>query len=205
MATKQTTHGFALLMTLIVVTVVVSITATIIELTIKQLTLSVTAKDSEVAFHAANAGMECAQFTRLVNASASIENGATTITTNCMGLTQTLTRVNTLGVAVDPSTATVYRYRGSITWPAGNPSNNRCSVIDMFVIMNANDGNEVSLGDTSSGGDPISDEIPGYPSTDPFICAANSNCTLVSSVGYNSLCNATSSAGTVRREILLDF
>jgi hypothetical protein len=41
------------------VAVVVSITLAVIELTIKQLNLTVTAKDSEIAFHAANAGIEC--------------------------------------------------------------------------------------------------------------------------------------------------
>jgi hypothetical protein len=59
--TNQKT-GFALLMTLVVVTAVVSITLAIIELSIKQLALTVTAKDSELAFQAANAGIECIRY-----------------------------------------------------------------------------------------------------------------------------------------------
>ncbi|MFW6210467.1 MAG: hypothetical protein ACOC4E_03185, partial [Patescibacteria group bacterium] len=56
------TSGFALLITLLVVGVVLAVGAVLLDLTIKQVQLSSTAKDSEIAFHAANAGMECARF-----------------------------------------------------------------------------------------------------------------------------------------------
>src|SRR6056297_3030355 len=60
----QSQSGFALLVSLIVVSVVVSVGLVLLDVTIKQLRLSSNSTDSEIAFHAANAGMECAQFWR---------------------------------------------------------------------------------------------------------------------------------------------
>jgi hypothetical protein len=57
-------QGFALLIALIVVGVVLSIGLSILNLSISQVRLSTDAKESEAAFHAANAGMECARYWR---------------------------------------------------------------------------------------------------------------------------------------------
>ena len=51
-------------MSLIVVSVVISIGLVVLDLTLKQLRLSTNSKDSETAFHAANAAMECARYWR---------------------------------------------------------------------------------------------------------------------------------------------
>ena len=47
--------GIALLMTIMVLGVVLSVTLAIVELSLQHLALSVDFKDSEIAFHAANA------------------------------------------------------------------------------------------------------------------------------------------------------
>lgn len=60
----QEKNGFALLFTLVIVSVVLAISLSLIQLTLKQLALSVDARDSELAFHAASAGLECALYTR---------------------------------------------------------------------------------------------------------------------------------------------
>ena len=51
-------------MSLIVVSVVISIGLVVLDLTLKQLRLSTNSKDSETAFHATNAAMECARYWR---------------------------------------------------------------------------------------------------------------------------------------------
>ena len=71
----QKNAGIALLMTVMVLSVVLSVTLAIVELTLQQLALSVDSRDSEVAFHAANAGLECARYTRR-NASTTFEGGS---------------------------------------------------------------------------------------------------------------------------------
>ena len=84
---NTSSRGFALLMTLLVVAVVVSITLAVIELSIKQLNLAVTAKDSEIAFHAANAGMECVRYARRT-ASTSLESGENSVRFDCFNKNQ---------------------------------------------------------------------------------------------------------------------
>ena len=66
---NQKESGFALLITLIVVGVVLSVGLSILDLSIRQVRLSTNAKESELAFHAANAGMECARYWRRASSS----------------------------------------------------------------------------------------------------------------------------------------
>ena len=62
----KSTHenGLALLLALIVVSVVLAVGLSLLNITLKQFTLSATARDSEMAFHAANTGLECMQHYR---------------------------------------------------------------------------------------------------------------------------------------------
>ncbi len=193
----QTNHkqtGFALLMTLLVVTVVVSITLAVIELSIKQLALSVTAKDSEIAFYAANAGMECVRYARRT-ASTSLEAGVNSVSFNCFNRTQNLGRQ-----IIDPLTKSggngdIYRYRGEVTWG----TNDRCSVIDMVVL---------TVPDTVTSDMQIpnlNDLYEGYPAGDTKTCSPGAKCTVAQVTGYNRPCGSLTLPGTVRREILLEF
>jgi len=56
---QPTEKGFALLMTLLIISVVLSVALTTLSLSIKQTRLATDTRDAEVAFHAANAGLEC--------------------------------------------------------------------------------------------------------------------------------------------------
>ncbi len=186
--------GFALLMTLLVVAVVVSITVSVIELSVKQLNLSVTAKDSEVAFHAANAGMECARYVRRM-ATVLIEDGNTnSFDFDCFNQRQTLERQNH-GLTKSGGDGELYRYRGQASWATGD----RCSVID-FVTMIVP---ETETSDMQVSG--LHALYPGYPSGDIKRCSPSSVCTVAEVVGYNKSCSNITSIGTVRREILLEF
>ncbi len=50
--------GFALLLTMIVVAVTLAVGLSLLNITLKQFTLSSTSRDSEIAFHAADSGLE---------------------------------------------------------------------------------------------------------------------------------------------------
>ena len=52
-------RGFALLMTLLIISVVLSVALTTLSLATKQTRLATDTRDAELAFHAANAGLEC--------------------------------------------------------------------------------------------------------------------------------------------------
>lgn len=187
--------GFALLMTLIVVGVIISIGLSILDLSIKQTRLATTARDSEIAFHAANAGMECAQYLRRI-ASSSMETGAdVSDSIDCFGESEENYNNEKIvdGVVGDGN---VYKYEFDITW--GGES--RCSVITA-VVANATleTGAEVGLQISD-----LDDHIPGYPDSVKE-CSAGERCTILSVKGYNRECDTKAGYGSVEREVLLQF
>lgn len=181
-------------MTLLVVAVVVSITLAVIELSVKQLNLSVTAKDSEVAFHAANAGMECVRYVRRFSATLIEDGNTNSFNFDCFNQRQTLERQNH-GLTKSGGDGELYRYRGQVSWATGD----RCSVVD-FVTMIVP---ETETSDMQVSG--LSTLYAGYPVGDVKRCGPGSVCTVAEVVGYNKSCSSITAAGTVRREILLEF
>lgn len=193
---KTGEKGFALLMTLIVVTIVISIGLTVLDLTTKQVRLASNAKDSEVAFHAANAGMECARYWRR-QSSSFMENGDPVNPSCFAGSTRTLSGANNPRTVTDFSgDGEVYRYEYSFTW-AGNT---RCSQITTLVASSSANGAGLTINN-------MDDLVPGYPgsTSDEKDCAAGERCTVLSVRGYNKPCGSTTGYGTVEREVLLQF
>lgn len=183
---KIPSSGFALLITLVIVSVVISIGITLIDLTIKQLRLANSSKDSETAFHAANAGVECVRYWRIASADA-FEIGTNNIPITCFGESAVNTAVTTLA-------ANVYQHDLQITW--GQANARRCSKMRMITIS-PNFTSDI----TYSG---IQAIIPGYP-TDDKACIAGGRCSIISVQGYNRPCNLINELGTIQREVLLDL
>ena len=183
--------GFALLMTLIVVTVVVSIGLSILSLSIKQAQLSTNAKESEIAFHAANAGSECARLVRKQNTLAT-EQGQD-ISPSCFG-------VNSDPDSVTPTTPAkigdgdVYLYHYNFTWG----TDVRCTDIYMLVASSSPVGAGVTTTNMSS-------IVPGYPNGTDSYCEPGSRCTVLSVQGYNKGCNSLNAPGVVQRDVLLEY
>ena len=189
--------GFALLITILVLSVIVSVTLAIVELSLKQLKLSVDSTDSEIAFHAANAGLECARYIRRIE-SDDIETGAD-ISVNCFGSSATVPRQSSLGFITTgvPASGQVYRYRHSIDW--GTAPSARCTTLDITTMVATS---TITIG--GSGGNTLKARINGYEN-DSKTCEAGERCTIMSVVGYSSTCGATSTAGVLKREILLEL
>ena len=191
-STKNSKQGFALLMTLIVVTVVISIGLTVLDLSIKQIRLSTNARDSEVAFQAANAGMECARYVRRTLSSA-MENG-NAITPSCFSAAATPNVVTEITSNVTGA-GEVFKYDYAFTWGGAST---RCSQITTLVASSSVSGGGLIIGNMTT-------LVPGYPSGATKRCGAGERCTVVSVRGYNKPCNNVSSYGTVQREVLLQF
>ncbi len=185
---QKNKSGFALLMTLIVVGVLISIGIAVLDLSLKQVRLSTNAKESETAFHAANAGVECARYWRRI-ASSSMESGAA-ISPACFSASPTTNAVTQV-VAGVTGTGNVYLYDYSFSWG----TKPRCTKIQTLVI------NAVSTTTVSS----MTTLIPGYPTGDTKSCAGGEKCTVISTRGYNRLCTSASGYGSVEREVLLQF
>lgn len=188
--------GFALLIALIVVGVVLSVGLTILDVSIKQVRLSTNAKESEIAFHAANAGMECARYIRR-DQSADMEIGQD-ITPSCFNGT-VYNNTHNSPVSTNPADGGVYGYQYRITW--GESGAQRCTEVYTLIISTEGDGGGITV----AGGDLIG-EIPGYPASGgDKDCEAGAQCTIISVQGYNRPCSNVTSYGTVQREVLLQF
>jgi len=185
---KNEQAGFALLLSLVVVGVVVSVALTLLDLTIKQVRLAEGAKNSESAFHSANAGAECARYWRQT-ASDNFENGTGgSVGISCFGVA---------GNAVVTATnlgAGMYKYSYDLAWQTGV---NRCSKVTMITMSSEPDSAGLTL-------NTIQTHIPSYPSTTKT-CQPGGKCTVLSVKGYNRTCLANFPLGTIEREVLLEL
>lgn len=196
MANSEKQAGFALLVALLVVGVVISVGLSILDLSIKQVRLSSNAKESELAFHAANAGMECARYWRREDA-ALVESGQN-ISPTCFGVTPDSSSVADITSSNSSGDGDVFQYEYDFTWGSGTEE--RCTRINMIVASASNGGSGVTIED-------INILVSGYPTAsgpDKF-CEAGSRCSTISVQGYNLSCGNTGGFGVVQREVLLEF
>ena len=191
--------GFSLILSLIVVTVVLSTGLVILDLTIKQVQLAATTRDSEIAFHATNAGVECGQM--VVGSVADFtdtkrSNPPPPFTVNCFGATTTVDRE----AIVIPGFSTTTFYDYEFTW--GPADARRCSRIGKFVISVDPNHGDVTMSEAS-----IADKIAGYQEGN-YTCSSGGGCVILSARGYNEACPATGGSfgyGVVERKVLLQF
>ena len=176
---KQTHSGFALLLTMIVISVVLAMGLSIVNSTLKQFTLSATARDSEAAFHVANSGLDCVRYYR-VRMEANYLSG-TGPSISCAG--STLQSPTTISVGGDVEG---YLYQFQIDAPEG-PS---CAEVSLY-IAEATDG-DIDQGLTNEG-------------LSRFFCSDENVCTMIFSRGFNRACDDRDSLRTVQREITVTF
>jgi Tfp pilus assembly protein PilX len=195
MYNSQQQAGFALLISMLVVGVVISVGLSILDLSIKQVRLSSDARESELAFHAANAGMECARYWRRDEA-ALVENGQA-MTPSCFGVSAGAVTPSNLAANVTGD-GDAYKYEYDFTWGGGTEV--RCTRVNMIVASSTTNG----AGITINGMDTL---VAGYPASSGTsrFCEAGSRCTTVSVQGYNLPCANTGGIGAVQREVLLEF
>lgn len=198
--------GFALLMTIMVVSVLVLIALTILDISIKTLALSNNAAQSEIAFHAANAAMECARFTRTENRDDFIEGDDVDI--DCFGASSEpdMEEGDTVGGVTynivgsgEDANSQVFTYHFDIDH--GSPQ--RCSEATIVVLDSENAS--AYIGDDSN---PNVDSTHYFPWDEGrFACPLFSTCTFIYARGYNTSCsNAIGGTGEfLQREILLRF
>ena len=199
----STNHGFTLFLTILVIGVVLAVTLTSLNLAIKQVQLSADTRDSEVAFHAANAGLECVRHWRRAERDA-FESG-NSVPINCFGS-------GDISPSLDDSISftgdgSVYLYEHQISWGDDDVFGERCSQM-RFVVMVANiDGGGIAITNEEMRG-----VLEGYPQRDDDTeCEAGGRCTAFSSQGYSAQCPgdindlSSFSLGTIQREILVEF
>ena len=193
-------EGFALLIALLVVGVVISVGVSILDLSIKQVRLSSIAKESELSFHAANAGMECARYWRRQESSR-IESGQTINPACFSGTRASNTFTDLTSTSYASGNGEVYQYEFDFTWGSGTEV--RCTRANMIVGVADVAGSGLTIQN-------INRIVRGYPlptgmnDTNKF-CEAGTRCSTISVQGYNVPCANTGGFGVVQREVLLEF
>ncbi len=178
--TKKDQSGIALLVTLLLMSVLLGISASLLNITLKQYQLSGIALASEMAFQAANAGMECALYNDLPKTGTSpfdVNGDGTSraaIQTapglGCMGVTS-----GDLASIIDNSVVSGEEQLFRFTW--GSPQ--VCSEVSMYKYY------------STTG--PVNFSVNGTNKT----CDQGSVCTVVQARGYNVSCAEVSTGGRV--------
>jgi len=177
--TQQKEKGFALLLALIISSIALSIGLSMLHITLKQLTLGTTTRGSEVAFQAANAGMECLRYARSQDAADFITNGGI-VTFDCLGQTSAVVDVN--------GTDGIQEFHNQFDWSYNGES--LCIEIEAY-LLNAVNAPGVKI-------------FPNRNITKT--CALGDICTIAFSRGYNRSCaDVGASIFTVQREISIEF
>lgn len=192
---RKEEKGFALLITLVVVTVLISIGLSVLDLSIKQVRLATNAKDSEIAFHAANAGLECALYWRRFSGDA-MELGQTV---NASCFKQASVPATRSKITSGVSGGDAYQYKYEFTW--GDSPDIRCSQINT-IVGSSSAATDLTISGLISGASPL---LPGYPDGNTKTCKAGTKCSIISVQGFNQPCSDVGGYGTVQREVLLQL
>jgi hypothetical protein len=180
-------NGLALLITMLLMSVLLGISTSLLNVTLKQYQLSGIARASEVAFHAANAGVECLSYHDLTLAVAGVSkfdvpgDGSTApevLSISCMD--------NQVSSDVEPlNNGTIQsgeEQRFEFEW--GTPA--VCTNVSIYKFHN------------DSGIEPV---VAAGQTFRVGGCPQGSTCTVIRSRGYNTGCANLANPRTVEREL----
>jgi len=175
-----TNKGFALLLSLIISSIALSIGLSMLHITLKELSLGTTTRGSEIAFQAANAGMECLRYTRNKYITEIIAGDEVPV--DCLG--------SSIPNLTDSGSGNVKRYQAQdIEWsPSGG---SLCINLDMYVLDTDAEGADIDY---------------TFPSGVVKTCSDGDVCTFGLVRGYNRSCaDVSGSIFTVQRELTIEF
>ena len=183
--------GFALLITLVVVSVVLAIGLSLLFITTKQYLLAVTANESEKAFQAAQIGLECMRYhraqptTRAKLLRDDTSNWPPPLA--CAGVTSNIVNSTPI-LSGAPSGVLMYKYQYRYT------VGNSCIDTSLYIA----DYQEASSNQPYN----ISGQGEGLTEIE---CTAGTLCTAIFSRGYNRPCAQLDSILTIQREITVEY
>ncbi len=186
----KTNQGFALLITLVVVSVVLAIGLSLLFVTTKQYLLAITAIESEKSFQSAQIGLECMRYHRAqptTKAQFLRESGTWPPSVACAGVNPN----NPPGVQATTlysnSSRLLYNYKYQYTI-----NGTQCAEPSLYIA----DLREATTNLTYT----LSSEGLGT-----IECTAGTICTVVFARGYNRPCDQLNSIFTIQREITIEY
>jgi len=188
---KLLKKGFALLITLVVISVVLAIGLSLLFVTTKQYLLAITANESEEAFQAAQIGLECMRYHRaqaLTRAKLLHDDTAGwPPPLVCAGISSEVVNSSPIlgGAATD---VWMYKYQYQYT------INSSCVETSMFIADYRASESDAPYNITGQG-----------EGLDEIECKAGTICTVIFSRGYNRTCDELDSIFTIQREITVEY
>lgn len=177
-AGRELRGGFTLLIAILTASIVIAIGLAILGVTFKQTLLTGIERNSEVAFQAANAGLECIKYYDI-----SDSNGNSFDVDVLVG---SLASPECFGKQPDDKSGeglSGEEQRYEWTW---GEDNDRCSSVSVYKFYDPNVSVSIEVGGEAYG---------------PGTCPAGVDCTVVKARGYNSACGPPWTDGTIEREI----
>jgi len=183
-------RGFALLITLVVVSVVLAIGLSLLFVTTKQYLLAITAIESEKAFQAAQIGLECMRYHReqpVTRAQLLRESGNWPPALSCAGVSPNTPPGIQATTLFNDSGRLLYNYKYQY-----NINTNQCAEPSIYIADLRNATVDLIYTVTGEGLGTIE-------------CKAGTLCTVVFGRGYNRPCNQLNSIYTIQREITVEY
>jgi hypothetical protein len=202
MLTSNHKRGISLLITLVITSVLMGISASLLNITLKQFLLSGIANESERAFQAASAGIECTVYHDVQNPANSAfdvnSNGTArpSVPISCMGNSSVDWVDDPDGPGgANPSNSVVSGKEQRFRFDWGNPG--VCTEVSVYKYT-LNQGASGGTRDMSYAlGQPAgTTQCPEGTATSPV------ECTVIQSRGYNVPCTNIGTSRTIERELI---
>ena len=192
---QNTQSGFALLLSIIISSVVLAIGVSLLHVSVSQINLASTARESEIAFQAANAGVDCLWYWRYENVRELLfVQSAPPPSFSCFTKTPDSSSYTTESLAAN---GFIDRYSYTFTWGPG-VAGDRCSQVDMYIMHPEGATGIVNKDFTSVN--------KGIGNGGIKSCEPGNLCTIIVSRGYNRVCSdINTSIFTIQRELTVEF
>jgi Tfp pilus assembly protein PilV len=195
---KKSQSGFALLLTLVVVSIILAVGLSLLNITMKQLSLSSIARESEIAFYAASTGIECMQYHRsLVDTREAFLGEGNLVDLRyleCADQEPILenTEISTIPIPESGTYLYNFKYRYNLAPNPLDAEDDTCVETSLYIT------------DLRAGNTDLSEPIVNEGLED-ISCIAGSVCTTIFARGYNRPCNQLTSLFTVSRELTIEY
>ena len=185
-------RGFALLLAIVIISIVLAIGLSILNITLKQLTLSSTVRDSETAIHVAQSALECIRFYRKapVTGDEFLDGGTILPSISCSSIATLVAAGSSASTPISITGGTVYKYVYQFDWELGTAgiADDACSETSLYHI-------DASINTGPASYNFINEGI------DNITCTSGRMCTVIFSRGFNRQCSDIVSIRTVQREM----
>jgi len=188
--------GFALLLTLVVISVVLAVGLSLLQVTVKQLSLSSISRESTIALYTANTGVECIQYWRSIPTYRSefLSGPSNPPTIQCADENPSWSETTTL---IDGSSGRYlynYLYRFDIDYGTAEVTDDVCLETSLYIADLESASADIDE-DISSAGEGLV----------TLNCQAGGICTTIFSRGFNRPCDQLDSIFTVQRELTIEY